>query len=177
MAGDGDLKHLFQMIDQAQQTHCTAGKDQEKIALFYEQTSPLRPKVLTDAFDDSSLFQKVLQQTLTKEQRARYDRQERERGRFQFQAKVELFMSAFESEVVAISADQRRELMNLLLDESVAPKKYGEWDICAAIVQMAKLKDEKLKSLFDAAQQKAFKKMVAECKEAEPTMQGEGYLP
>ena len=48
--------------------------------------------------------------------------------------------------------------IKLLLDETEAPEKYGKYDYYVVLFQLAKLKDEKLKPIFDDAQRQAMRK-------------------
>ena len=176
LAAEGDRKRLLRRIGQAQEKHRTAGQDQKKIQEFYNVASSLRTK-LDDVYDEWSLYQKILRQTLTKEQWARYDRQERERDRFRYQAKIEMVMTRLENGLVAFHADQRQRLIKLLLDETEAPKKFGKYDYYVVLFQLAKLNDEKLKPIFDDAQRQAIKKATELPQSMELTLRRQGYLP
>ena len=79
LAGEGELKRIYRRIEQAQEKYRAVGQDQKKIQEFYRQVSSLRTELEGDVFGASSLYQKVLPQTLDKDQSARHEQQERER--------------------------------------------------------------------------------------------------
>ena len=66
LAGEGDLKRLFGAIDQAREKFGEVGQDQQKLNECYQQASILQTKMQSGVFDESSLYQKVLRQTLNK---------------------------------------------------------------------------------------------------------------
>jgi hypothetical protein len=176
LAGEGDLIRLHRTIEQFREKFRDAGQDQQKINTVVSEASSLQIKMQTGLYDDSSLYQKVLRQTLNHEQAARYEQQERERRKFHYEAKIELAMSNLENSI-SLRAEQRQRLVKLVLDETEPPKKTGQYDYYVVLLQMSRLDDEKLKPILDDAQRQSLKKVFDRYRGVEPFLRKQGYLP
>ena len=97
LAGDGDLKRLSRTIEQLREKFREVGQDQEKFQTIAGEALTLQMKMQSGVYDESSLFQKVLRQTLSREQSARYEQQERERRKFRYEGKIELVVANLET--------------------------------------------------------------------------------
>jgi hypothetical protein len=159
LAGEGDAKRLYHTIDQLRERFPEAGQDQQKYNTIINEASMLQMKMQSGIYDDSSLFQKVLRQTLNREQSLRYEQQERERRKFRYEAKIELVLSNLENSI-SLRAEQRQRLVKLLLDETEPPKKFGQYDFYIVLFQAGKLGEAKLKPILDDAQWQSFKKVL-----------------
>jgi hypothetical protein len=176
LAGEGDLKRLSRSIGQAREAYREIGQDQQKLNAFSQLISKLQTSIQSGVFGESSLYQKVLQETLTKDQAARYELQERERRKFRYEAKIELVLTNFENSLV-LRADQRQRLVKLIVDETEPPKKAGPYDFYAVLFQAAKLDDEKVKPILDEGQRESFKKVFNQYRGLEQFLRGQGYIP
>jgi hypothetical protein len=178
LAGEGDMKRLHRTIEQFREKFREIAQDRQKFNTVAADASKLQAKMRSGVYDDSSLFQKVLRQTLNREQSVRYEQQELERRKFRYQAKIELFVSDLENNI-ALRAEQRQRLLKLLLDETKPPKKFasGQYDFFLVLIQAGKLGEAKLRPIFDDAQWQLFKKVLDEYHGMEWTLKSEGYLP
>jgi hypothetical protein len=176
LAAEGDLKRLARAIDEARDKYREVGQDQQKYNAFINQVSKLQIKMQSDVFDESSLYQKVLRQTLNHEQSVRYEQQERERRKFRYEAKIEMVLSNFENSI-ALRADQRQRLVKLILDETEPPKKFGQYDFYVVLIQLARLDDEKLQPILDDAQRQSLQKVFNQYRGMEQYLRTQGYLP
>jgi hypothetical protein len=176
LAGEGDLIRLYRKLEQLREKFRDAGQDQQKINTVCSEASTLRIKMQTGLYDDSSLFQKVLRQALNGEQSVRYEQQERERKKFRYEAKIELVLSELENSV-SLRAEQRQQLVKLVLDETEPPKKSGQYDFYVVLFQMSKLDDAKLKPILDDSQRQSLKKLFDRYQGMEQVLRAQGYLP
>ncbi len=157
--GRGRPETAARTIDEFRDKFREVGQDQQKLNAIGREASVLQTKMQTGIYDDSSLFQKVLRQTLNREQSVRYERQERERRKFRYEAKIELVLSNLENSIV-LRAEQRQRLVKLLLDETEPPKKFGPYDFYLVLFQAGKLGEAKLKPILDDAQWQSLKKVL-----------------
>jgi hypothetical protein len=176
LAGEGDLKRLHHTIEQFRERFREAGQDQQKISAVIGEVSTLQIKMQSGIYDDSSLFQKLLRQTLNREQSARYDRQERERRKFRYEAKIELVLSNVENNI-SLRTEQRQRLVKLLLDETEPPKKFGQYDFYIVFIQMGRLGEAKLRPILDAAQWQSLKTVLDQYRGMERFLQQQEFLP
>jgi hypothetical protein len=160
LAGTGDLKQFFATVDQAREKFRAAGQDQQKISECYELAEELQTKLKIGVFDESSLYQKVLCQTLDKDQSLRYEQQERERRQFLYEAKIEMTLSSLENRI-ALRAGQRQRLLRIVLDETKPPQNFGDDRSDLVLFQMAQLNDKKLQAILDDDQWKSLKKLLS----------------
>ncbi len=176
LAGEGDLKRLYRTIEQLREKFREAGQDQEKIEAVDSEASAVQMKMQAGVFDDSSLFQKVLRQTLNGEQSVWYDRQERERRKFRYEAKIELVVSNLENSI-SLRPEQRQRLVELLRDETEPPKKFGQFDFQVVLFQARKLGEAKLRPILDDAQWRSLKRVLDQSRGTEGFLRQQGYLP
>ena len=176
LAGEGDQKRLSRAIEQFRDRFREAGHDQQKAANVVGEAQTLQMTIQDGVYDDSSLFQKVLRQTLNREQAVRYEQQERERRKFRYEAKIEMVLATLENSI-PLRAEQRQRLVKLLLDETEPPKKFGQYDFYVVLFQAGKLGEAKLKPILDDAQWQSFKKVFDQGRGLEQFLKGQGYLP
>jgi hypothetical protein len=176
LAGHGDVKRLSRSIEQLKEKFRGVGQDQQKFSEMVREVSPLQMKMQTGVFGDSSLYRKVLNQTLDREQSVRYEQDERQRRKFRYEARIELVLSDLESSI-PIRAEQRQRFVKLLLDETQPPKKFGQYDTYIVLCQARKLGEAKLKPIFDDAQWQALKKVLDQSQRMEQHLQANGFLP
>jgi hypothetical protein len=177
LAGEGDLKRLFRSIDRLRDAWAEIAQEQEKVNEFNGRFVMLRVKLQRGAvFDESSLYHKVLCQTLTKEQSARSDRLERERRKIQYEANIDTILANV-ADRMALRVDQRRRIVKLVLDEMEPPKKLGQYDSQVVLCQLSILKDEKLKPILNDFQMRSFKREFGRYPRMEQILREEGYLP
>jgi len=176
LAGECDLKRLCRAIEQLREKYRGIGQDMNKYQEFARIASEYQAKSQTGIYGDSSLFKKVLAQTLDRQQSDRYQRQERERRQFQYEAKIELVMSNLEGSI-SLAAGQRQRLVKLLVAETEPPKKFGQYDTYVVFYQLGKLDEAKLKPILDDSQRKSLKILSGRYGGMEPTLRAQGYLP
>ncbi len=140
------------------------------------EVSPLQIKMQSGVFGDSSLYQKILKQTLDPEQSARYEQQERERRKFRYEAIIEQAMSQLGT-TIPFRTEQRQRLVKLLLDETEPPKAFGHSDYYVVLYQASKLEEAKLRPIFDDAQWQSLKRSLDQSRGMEQFLRRNGFLP
>ncbi len=176
LAGRGDVKRFSRSVEQLKEKFREVGQDQQKFNDIVREVSPLQVKMQTGIFGDSSLYRKILKQTLDRAQSDRYEQQERQRRKFHYEAKIELAVSNLEA-TLPLRAEQRQRLVRLLLDETEPPKKFGQYDYYVVLFQARKLGEAKLKPIFDDAQWQTFKRTLDQFQGIEEHLRLNGFLP
>jgi hypothetical protein len=175
LAGECDRKRMLRAIDELRERFRQAGQDQETYSRLINEGSTMQNALQTGIYGESSLYQKVLRQTLKGDQSLRYEKQERERRKFRYEAKIELVMSNLESSI-SLTADQRKRLVKLLVDETEPPKKFGPYDIYVVFYQLGKLGDAKLKPILEESQRQSLNRLVNQYRGMERTLKAQGIL-
>lgn len=178
LAGQCDIKRLSREVDALRERFRAATQpvDQQKYSELINEGSAMQGKLQSGIYGDSSLFQKVLAQTLSREQRVRYERQERQRRQFRYQAKIELILSNLEGSI-SLDADQRQKLVKLLVDGTEPPRKFGQYDTYVVLFQLGKLDEAKLRPILDESQRKSLKRVGDNYRGMEQFLRQQGYLP
>jgi hypothetical protein len=176
LAGRGDIKRIFDRIEQLRRQFQTVKTDQNRIGEIMQAMQPIQVTLRTGTFGDTSLFAKALRNTLTTEQVDRYEGADRERRRFRYQAVVEAVVTRLDEDLVLL-ARQREKLVQTLLDETRPPANFGQYDPYVVMLQAARLPEEKLRPLFDDPQWKILKKQFDQARGLEPFLKANGFLP
>jgi hypothetical protein len=156
LAGRGDYARFGRQVDKLREEYVGKTYGQNEIGEIYQKIQPLGQIYQAGLLGDSSLFAKVLANTLTLEQAAKFDRIEAERQRARYAAKVKLFIVAVER-TCPLTDKQRHELVELLMAETKPPKRFGQYDWYVIMYEASKVPDEKFEALLDEAQVKQFK--------------------
>jgi hypothetical protein len=175
LAGECDLKRTSRQIDKLREEFRQAAQDQETYSRLINEGSQMQMALQTGIYGDSSLYQKVLRQTLNGEQSQGYERQERLRRKFRYEAKIELVMSNLES-TISLTVEQRQRLVKLLVDETEPPRKFGQYDMYVVFMQLGKLSDEKLKPILDESQRQSLARLVNQYRGMEQMLKAQGVL-
>lgn len=164
LAGRGDIKRFFDRYETVKQKFHLVKDDQQKMQQIWQDIGPLQTSWQAGLFDGDSLFYKSLHNTLTSEQRTRYDAVERERREFSHCASILQVVAAWEQSVPLRKA-QRRELITLLSDQTKPPRKLGPYGYIFIMFQLSQLPEKKLKPIFDETQWKIIGRNVVQAKQ------------
>ncbi len=175
LAGEYDMIRMSRAIDDLGERFRRAAQDQETYSRLINEGSAMQMSLKSGIYDESSLFRKVLRQTLNRDQALRYERQERLRRKFRYEAKIELALSNLEGSI-SLTADQRQRLVKLLVDETEPPKKFGQYDTYVVFMQLGKLSEVKLKPILDESQRKSLKTLVDRFRGFDRMLQTQGYI-
>ncbi len=176
LAARGDVKRFFGRFDEIRERFGDLANDQQKLNELMQAIQPLRTKMSSSFFDENSLFHKVLLRTLDPEQSRKYQEQQHERRRFQYQAKIELALAVMENSV-PLRQQQRQQFLTLLLDETEPPAAFGQKTLYEVFYQAGKLDEARLKPIFDDAQWRSIRQMLAQSKRMEASLKTSGFVP
>ncbi len=176
LAGRGDMKRFDDETEEVRKKFRAVRRDQNKINQIWQDLQPLQTKFNAGLFHDTSLFRKVLKQTLDAQQSVQYEQQESERRRFRYEAKIGLAVTTIEKGIPLRDA-QRQKFAELLLEETEPPENYGQYGYYIVLYNAARIPEEKLKPIFDDAQWRALTQMFAQAKGMEAILKRNGLVP
>jgi hypothetical protein len=159
LAARGDFSRFEHQVDELRAEHVGKTYGQNEIGEVYQKIQPLAAQYQAGLLGDTSLFSKVLEGSLTSEQSKKFERIEEERRHARYAAKIGLFVAGLQRSC-ALTAKQRQELTQLLLDQTRPPKLFGQYDWYVILYQAAKLPDDKYKQIVDEAQLKPLKQTL-----------------
>jgi hypothetical protein len=159
LAGRGDFARFEQRVDELRAQYVGKTYGQEEIGEIYQKIQPLGEIYQAGLLGDASLFSKVLEKNLSQEQAEKFDRIEAERRAARYKAKVGLFVAALQRNC-ALTDKQRRELIEMLVDQTKPPKRFGQYDWYVILYQAGKLPGERYEQIVDEAQMKPLKQTL-----------------
>jgi hypothetical protein len=159
LAGRGDFARFQVRVDDLRAEYAGKSYDQNEIGNVLQKFQPLITLYQSGLLGRSSLFAKVLHQTLTPTQLEEYEGIESERTKQRYADKVRLFVAVL-SESCPLKDDQREALVNLLLAETRPPKHPSQYDWYVVLAQAANISNEKYTAILDPAQMRVFKKLL-----------------
>jgi hypothetical protein len=176
LAARGDVKRFFDEVENRRKEFQTVRQDQAKFGAFYQTLQPVQLAFQAGLFETGSIFARTLRKTLQADQLARYDAAARERSLFRYRAKVGLAVANLDRSV-GLTADQRRRLTTLILQETRPPRKFGQLDTQLVLYQLARLDEAKVRPIFNEAQWNLLKPQLTGARNNEATLIRQGVLP
>jgi hypothetical protein len=175
LAGQGDVRRFVDRVDEIKLKHQSTEFTQVEWRNVFEEIQPLQIELRKGLFRDDSLFGKTLRKTLTADQIARYEEAQQDRRLFQYRASVEMTVMQL-GNALGLRDDQRKRLVQLMLDQTEPPQTFGQQDQYVVLVQMSRLPEESLKPLFDAGQWRALERQLANSARRLPALRRNGFL-
>ncbi|WP_068141328.1 hypothetical protein [Roseimaritima ulvae] len=166
LAGRGDVKRYFDQVAIRRDRFNELRYDRQKMNEIFQDIQPLQQRLNQGLFDEQSLFHKVLQQTLTDQQRKSYQREAELRAERRAVAAVRVAMVEFEH-MIPLTHEQRERLSALLLKYAPPAKIASGYLKYLMHYRMSQIDESEIDGLFDEAQHEAFKKYA---------QQGRGYI-
>jgi len=176
LAGRGDIKRLFDQVEELRKKFQLVKNDQNKFNEFWQDVQPFQVVFSQGAFGPGSFFDKTLKNTLSSEQSASFQAADRERRAFQYRSTVEAVIGMLD-QVMSFRADQRHKLVDLLVERKKLPRAFGQYNYYLVLYQLSQLQEEKLKEFLDEPQLKAMHKVFNQVRGYEPFLKSNGYLP
>jgi hypothetical protein len=176
LAGRGDIRRFLDRVEEQRKKFLLVRKDQNKIGELWQEIQPLQMTINAGLHGDGSLFAKTLKTILAAEPYARYEEAERERRVFHYRARVELVVGLLD-DVLALGDERRRNLVDLVVNETRIPRSFGQYDHYVVLLQMSRLPEERLKMVFDASQWRRFDRQRRQFQGMEPFLKQNGFLP
>jgi hypothetical protein len=174
LAASGDIKRFSDQYDQLKQKYLNTKQDPNNINQVFVALQPLQQAWQTGIFGDQSLFKKVIANTLQQQQLADYQHEEAARNNSRYLAKIKLAVISLDN-LLGLTDAQRQEFEKLLA-ETPPPKKFGQYDYYYVITQVARLPEEKLKSILDARQLKIIQPIIQRNKGFEQMLKQQGVM-
>jgi hypothetical protein len=146
LAGQGDVRRFVDRVDEIKLKHQSTEFTQVEWRNVFEEIQPLQIELRKGLFRDDSLFGKTLRKTLTADQIARYEEAQQDRRLFQYRASVEMTVMQL-GNALGLRDDQRKRLVQLMLDQTEPPQTFGQQDQYVVLVQMSRLPEGKLEAV------------------------------
>jgi hypothetical protein len=175
LAGHGDIKRFFDIVDEKRRKFDKVKNDQNKIGEIYQELQPLQMALNSGLFSEGSIFTKTLKKVLAHEQASRYEAMVHEKRLFRYRAKVELIVASLD-QTIGFSDDQRRALVELILRETEVPKKFGQYDYWLVMYQTGKIPESTLKTIFDDKQWRFVNQQLNQMRGMEQFLRNNGML-
>lgn len=175
LAGRHDIQSFADQYDILKYEMVGSVYGQDEINVAYQRIQPLQTRWNAGIFDKSSLFYKVLPNTLSAEQLAAYEQEELKRRKFRYTAKVKATLSSLEG-ALPFTGKQRQQLEELILADTTPPKKFGQYDFQVVLYQASKLPEDKLKKIFDDAQFRQLKMRFNQAAGMEQMLIQQGWI-
>src|SRR5262249_27422780 len=125
--------------------------EQEEYLKLVQELQGLNRTLSTDLYGAGSLFAKALKTTLGDGLSGQYRTIQHEEDRERYLARVEQFILTMDG-ALGLSAAQRQRLTDVLVRETVPPRKFGQNDIMFITYQVSRLPEAGLRPIFDDAQ-------------------------
>jgi hypothetical protein len=174
LAGKGDIKrHLDRIADQKQ--FISRPLEQAEYSKLWQELQALNQIQGAELFGERSLFSKALKAILDADQAARYRNAGLEQDRTRYRGRVEQFVVALDN-ALGLSAAQRRRLVEVLLQETQPPRKFGPYDSLYIQYQMSRLPEASLKPIFDGPQWLSLRRRLATAQGMQAVLERNGDL-
>jgi hypothetical protein len=176
LAGRGDIKRFFDLVEEKRKKFEKVKQDQNKIGEIYQELVPLQAALNSGLFGDGSLYSKTIRKVLSDEDDARYQKAIQEKNRFRYRAKVELVVAQLDQSV-GFRDEQRRGLVEVIVNETEPPTRFGQYDYYLVMYQAGKIAEGKLKTLFDDRQWGLLYRQLNQMRGMEHFLLNQGLLP
>jgi hypothetical protein len=172
LAGRGDIKRFFDDVRKKEAMLDRARGDLPRHHALMTELEPLRTHAPQILFIDGSLFVKTLRNTLSPDQRARY-----EQDRFDFYRHRVAWAASYLEQRLRLSREQRDRFVDLIVAESRPLRRYGPGDFSAILFQASRLPEGKLRPIFHDDQWLLLLGQFQGIQQMERILVAEGYLP
>jgi hypothetical protein len=176
LAGRVDIDRHFAKVEELEHRLSLVRADADAYSKVLEEISVLQRVKGQDLFGMGSLFSKVFGNTLTKEQTTRYRAVEQQTAKVHHQAALKWVLSTWD-QTLKLSDEQHRRLDVLLAQATRPPRRFGEEDYVGLLLQLSRLPEGKLKSIFREEQWASLAPQLAEARRREPKLTRDGYVP
>ena len=176
LAGRGDIKRLFDRVDEMRANLKGDADDQKKLTEFLAEMRLLRIDASGDIFGEGSIFAKALKTTLTVVQTAQYEKVTRDRALARHRATIRWVVATLDT-VLELNAAQHGQLEALLVEQTRPPRYFGEFDYYGVLFQASRLPETRLKSILSDRQWAKLSMHIAESKRLLPTLKAHGFIP
>jgi len=149
LAGEGDIHRFFAEYERVRDG-CTFGQiSRDDLQKLMTKAQPLQKRYQSGLHGRGSLFDKTVASLLTGQQRERLDAMRKERRRREYRDRIRIALMILDRKL-PMTAAQREELTELLIEHTPPPRRYGNQNAQLAMVlgQFAKLPNDRLRAVF-----------------------------
>jgi len=175
LAGQGDVERFFRKYKEFKTQFQASRNNQQKVNQVFQDIRPLQAKLKTGLFDRESLLQKCLVNTINRKQFLQYLKVDKERQRFQHEARIGVIISLLD-QAAPVTAEQRKKLSELLRQETKPLGKSGQYDYYAMMHQAAKIDEGKFQQILDDIQWQVFNQQLGQGRGMEQWLKQNGFL-
>jgi hypothetical protein len=174
LAGRGDIKRIFDRIEDRKGI-LNKQIDQDEYRKLILELRPIQLLWQQDPFRDGSYFSKAAKITLEEGQARRFMKVEDDTKRLLYYARIDQAIVALDTHL-GLSADQRRRLTKLLMEETRPPLVFGPYDVQVVLTQMASLPEAKVRPIFDDSQWRTLEGRFLQARAMKPFLVSNGCL-
>lgn len=175
LAGRGDIERFFRRYEKVKAKFQLIRNDQQKVNQIWQDINPLQIQLAMGIFDQDSLLQKCVVNTINREQFRKYLKVTEERRRFHHEAKIAIVITLLD-QAAPVTADQRLKLSDLLRRETKPLRKSGQYDYYAMMYQVSKIDDTRFKAILDDIQWQVFNQQLAQMRGMKQWLEQNGLL-
>jgi hypothetical protein len=180
LAGRGDIKRFFDRIDEVRKKYTNTNNKnnnfQNQFQQVWQEIQPLRNTYNSGFFGADSIYAKAIRATLTPEQAEKHEEVLRDRTLYRYWARVDLAMELLNNQV-GFTDDQRRQLVQLLHEETKPPRKLGQNDYYVVLYQLSRIPEAKLRPVFEDVQWRLLKRQLDQSRGMEMFLKQNGFVP
>jgi hypothetical protein len=173
LAGRGDVKRFFDRVEELKRRFQALSDPNVNI---WQEIQPLQIEINAGLFGDSSLYAKTIRSTLTADQTTRYESVLKQRRLARYRSTVAWFVVHVDKGL-GLRDDQRQRFVELLINETRPPRKFGQGDYWYLMLQTARVPEAKLKTVFDAPQWRLLSRQFAQARGMEQWLKTNGVVP
>lgn len=174
-AGQGDIQRFLNRVVAAQKKFQALDPEQEDFNEAYQIAAPLQMELATGLFGDESLFAKVVQTTLDKQQLEAHREQEAIRTRRANEAYLRMYLSTLET-ALPLTARQREALVELAASRFGKMRPKGPFQLQVVAYRLFHIPEEKIAEILDLAQMTAFREIGKKAEGFEQILRQRGVL-
>lgn len=174
-AGRGDFERFMAEVEPLRRLFGSGKIEQAKFNNFWQEVQPLQLKFQKLLEPPDSLFAKVIDRTLSADQKARYAEVVKKREAYRREATARAFLAGLDG-MLALNARQRKELDGLARRIEV-PVNVSGLQQYAIYYELSRIPDAQLKAFFSAAQYKLLQPQLDQGRGLEMHLTRNGYVP
>ncbi len=176
LAGLGDLERFFDQLAIRKRKFDELKHDQNNINEIFQDLQLIQNRLKAGIFGEDSLLYKSVKHTLDPQRFVKYEKAVHERQRFRYQVKVEWEVANLDKGI-GLTSKQRHQFIDILVNETHPPRRFGQYDTYVILYQAARLPEEKLKPLFDDVQWELLTRQFKSALNMEPVLFSMGVIP
>jgi len=173
LAGAADIKRFFDRVDEIKRQSTAYDNMSLNNAI-----QPLAAELRLGLFGDRSFFTKTIKRTLSEAQAANLETFIHRRDLSRYHAMVGWYVVQL-SKSLGLSDIQRRQLVDLLVKETMPPKKYSQgsqWFHWFIGFQVSSIPESRIKPVFDEVQWEMFSRQFVQAKKMEHWLKSNGFI-